>query len=159
MAATVPFSYSFDSNPLVAYVRLLISDTVNTDANPAIFSDTEITAFYAIQQSQFQSSMFFSGPAGRNLPLSPVSYLRVAALALDSLASNKSRLSSITQLLDVHLSPDKAANALRAQAAEYRAVDDDAGAFSIIEQVTTGWAFEQRFWSQIQRQQGGGSFL
>jgi len=155
MPLTSPFSYSFDTNPLVANVRLLISDTVNTDENPAIFNDDEINAFYRIQQSQFQSSMFFSGPAGRILPLTPVSYLRVAALALDSLASNKARLSSITKLLDVSLSPDKAALALRDQAKAYRETDDDAGAFCIYEQVSTCWSFRDRFWSQIQRQQGG----
>jgi len=155
MALTSPFSYDFDTAPLVANIRLLISDTINTEENPAIFSDTEINAFYRIQQSQFQSSMFFSGPAGRNLPLTPVSYLRVAALALDSLASNKARLSSITKLLDVSLSPDKAALALRDQAKCYRETDDDAGAFAIYEQVTTVWSFRDRFWSQIQRQQGG----
>lgn len=151
------FTYDLTSNPTVAYVRLLISDTVdNPPTQPAIFSDEEITAFYRIQQAQFQSSMFFSGPAGRNLPASPVSYLRVAALALDSIAANKSRLASITQLLDVHLSPNVAAKALRDQAAAYRETDDNSGAFAIIEQCTTGWSFRDRFWSQIQRQQGGG---
>lgn len=157
MAMTSPFTYDFDTNPQVAYVRLLISDTVNTDEQPAIFSDTEISAFYVIQMSQFQSSMFFSGPAGRNLPSQPLSYLRVAALALDSLASNKARLSSITKLLDVSLSPDKAALALRTQAQEYRTVDDESGAFVIFEQVTTVWSFRDRFWSQVQRQTGGGA--
>ncbi len=156
MPAIIDFTYDFNTNPTVAYVRLLIADTVNTDAQPAIFSDTEINAFYVIQMSQFQSSMFFSGPAGRNLPASPLSYLRVAALALDALASNKARLSSITKLLDVSLSPDKAAVALRDQAAEYRKIDDESGAFVMIEQCNTQWAFIDRYWAQVQRQTGGG---
>jgi hypothetical protein len=84
-----------------------------------------------------------------------VSFLRVAALALSALASNQSRLASITQLLDVHLAPGVAAKALRDQAAEYRAIDDDAGAFAVIEQVNTSWNMRDRFWAQVQRQGGG----
>jgi len=78
--------------------------------------------------------MRWSGAQGQNLPTSPVSYLRSAALLLDALAANKSRLASIKQLLDVRLDSSDAAIQLRATAAEYRSVDDDAGAFAIIEQ-------------------------
>lgn len=155
MPATSPFTYDFDTNAPVAFIRLLIADTVNTDAQPAIFSDTEINAFYAIQQAQFQSSMYFSPPAGRNLPNSPVSYLRVAALALDSMAGNSSKLAGIAKLLDVQVSQDKTAEALRAQAAQFRQTDDESGAFAIIEQVKTTWDYTTRFWNQIQRMQGG----
>ena len=156
MAAITDFTYDFDTNLRVANVRLLISDTINTDAQPAIFSDTEINAFYNIQQSTFQSSMFFSGSAGRDLPYSPVSTLRVAALALDSLASNASRLSAITKLLDVSLSPKEAAVSLRDQAMQYRTTDDESGAMVLFEQATTVWGFAQRFWNQYQRQTAGG---
>ncbi len=152
--ATSPFTYDFDTNPNVAYIRLLIADTVNTDEHPAIFSDTEITAFYFIQQSQWQTSMYYSPPAGRNLPLTPVSYLRVAALACDSMASNSSKLAGVIKLLDVQISQDKAAAALREQAKQFRQTDDEAGAFAIIEQVKTTWDYGTRFWNQIQRMQG-----
>lgn len=158
MPAISDFTYDFATNPLIANVRLLISDTINTDAQPAIFSDTEIGAFYNIQQSQFQSSMFFSGPAGRILPYSPVSYMRVAALALGSLAANSARIAGITKLLDVSCSPKEAAQALRDQADQYRTVDDEAGAMAIFEQCTTVWGFAQRFWNQYQRQTAGGPF-
>ncbi len=77
--------------------------------------------------------------------------MRTAALLLDSIAANKARLSSITQLLDVKLSPEKAAESLRAQAKQYRDVDDDSMAFVIIEQCNTDWSFVQRFWNQWQR--------
>jgi hypothetical protein len=147
------FSYQFGNNPQIDYVRLLISDTQELNH---IFEDSEISMAYSIQGAQFQSSMFFSPPAGRNLPSSPVSYLRVAALLLDSLASNKARLSSITQLLDVHLAPSVAAKALRDQAQAYRDTDDNSGAFMVIEQCPTTWAFQDRFWNQWQRQSGGG---
>ena len=146
------FTYSFTTNPLVAYVRLLISDT----QAPGIFSDEEIGAFYNIQASTWQTSMFFSFPAGATLPSQPVSYVRVAALALDTLAANLSRLASVTQLLDVHLAPAAASKALRDQAAEYRAIDDDAGAFAVIECCPTSWAFQDRYWKCIQRQSGIG---
>lgn len=143
------FTYDFATAPLISYVRLLIPDT---DSSNPIFQDDEIQAFYFIQSQQYQSSMRYSGPAGQNLPSSPVSYLRVAALALGTLAGNSARLSSVIGLLDVKLDPSKAAEMLRAQAAEYRTIDDDAGAFMIIEQCTTSWGFLDRYWSQVQRQ-------
>jgi hypothetical protein len=147
------FSYQAGANPTIDYPRLLISDTVELNH---IFEDTEILAAYQINASQFQSSMFFSPPAGRNLPSQPLSYLRCAALLLDALAANKSRLASIIQLLDVKLNPNLAAKSLRDQAQSYRDTDDNSGAFFIIEQCPTVWAFQDRFWNQIQRQSGGG---
>lgn len=148
------FTYDLENNPLIAYVRLLISDT---DSANAIFSDEEITAAHRIQSSTFQSGMFYSSSAaGRaTLPSSPVSYLRVAALLLDALASNKARLSGVTKLLDVSLNVEKSAVALREQAQQYRTVDDESGAFVIIEQCTTGWTFLDRFYKTIQRQTAG----
>ena len=147
------YSYGYGSNPTIDLPRLLISDTGPTTW---VFADEEITMAYNIQAAQFQSSQFFSPPAGRNLPASPVSYLRVAALLLDALAANKSRLGSITQLLDVHLSPSVAAKSLRDQAAAYRQTDDDAGAYALLEQTPTTWAFQDRWWNQIARQSGSG---
>lgn len=151
------FTYDFNTNPAVAYVRLLIPDTVQDPTkNLPIYQDEEINAFYFIQASQLQSSMFFSYPAGRNLPAGYLSYLRVAALAIDSLASNAAQLSVITGLMDIKLSPKDAAAALAARADSYRKVDDESGAFVIIEQVNTTWAFRDRYWKQVQRQTGGG---
>lgn len=143
------FTYQYGSNPAIDYPRLLISDT---DPEKPIFQDEEIEAFTALQALQFQSSMFYSGTGGVNLPSSPVSYLRVAALALDALATNKARLAGVSKLLDVDLDLAKAAQELRAQAKAYRETDDDAGAFAIIEQTPTTWAFQDRFWKTWQRQ-------
>lgn len=145
------FSYNLGANPAIDYPRLLISDT---QATGHIFEDEEITAASAIQGLQFQSSMFYSGSGGANLPSSPVSYLRIAALLLDAIASNKSRLASVKQLLDAKLDSSDAAIQLRATAAEYRQIDDESGAFVIIEQTPTTWAFKDRFWKQWQRQSG-----
>lgn len=142
------FSYGFGANPPIDYVRLLISDTAAQDH---IFEDEEISAATVIQQMQFQSSMTYSGGSGRMLPSTPVSYLRVAALLLDAVAANRSRL-AVNKLLDANVDFQAAAKALREQAAQYRQVDDDAGAFMIIEQCSTAFNFMDRFYKQVQRQ-------
>ena len=140
------------------YVRLLIPDTQflpNVSPPQMIFSDQEIQMFFNIQQMTFQSGMFFSGVQGRNLPGLPLSYVRVAALALDTLANNKGKLGNVVKLLDVQLDWKAAASILRDGAKTYREVDDDAGAIMIIEQTPTDWAFAQRWWNQFQRQTAG----
>jgi hypothetical protein len=147
------FTYDFDTEPAISYVRLLVSDT---NSQNFVFSDAEVTAAFTIQQSQFQSAQFFTPPAGRNLPATPFSYLRVAALLLDAMASNSSKLAMFTRILDVEMAPQNAAKMLREQAKSYRETDDDSGAFMIIEQVNNGWSLRDRYWNQIQRQQGQG---
>ena len=155
------FTYDFNNNPNVAYVRLLIPDTTqNAALYLPIFQDEEINAFYTIQASVFMSPQFWSPPSGSfQLPSSPLSYLRVAALAIDSLASNAAQLAVITKLLDVNVSAKDGAAALQARADKYRQIDDESGAFAIIEQVSTTWAFTDRYWKQVQRQSGGGGPL
>ncbi len=145
------FSYGFGANPAIDYPRLLISDTQDTGH---IFEDSEITAATAIVGNVWQSGQFYSGVGGAYVPSSPVSYLRIAAMLLDSLASNAARLGGITQLLDVKLEISKASQALRDQAQSYRDIDDDSGAFVIIEQVNDNFSFRDRFWKQVQRQTG-----
>ena len=54
------------------------------------------------------------------------------------------------------IDPAKASYALRMQAEEYRQIDDNSGAMFVIEQCSTTWAFHDRYWAQVQRQQGGG---
>ncbi len=153
------FTFSDGNNPIIDYPRLLIPDFIdNPPDQPAAFTDGQILAFYQILASQYQSSMFFSGPAYRNLPQQPVSYLRVAAYALQSLAGQASKVASVTKLLDVSLSPKEAAAALAQRSKDWLEIDDNAGAFAIVEQVCTGWAFQNRFWNQIARQTGGGAF-
>ncbi len=149
------FTYNFGLNPQIDYPRMLGADAIEflPDGSVAYtFQDSEIIAFGNIVSNVWQSSMFWTAPSGQaTLPSSPVNVLRQAALMLDAKAANASQLASVIKLLDVQLSPDKAANALRAQAEQYRRIDDESGAFVIIEQVTTDWAFRDRFWSQWQR--------
>ena len=156
MGLTTPFTYN-PQNPTDAdIVRQLIPDTTNTLQQPAIFNDYEINNLFTIQARVFQSSMFYSPPAGRNIPMSPVSLLRVAAIGIDIIASNSAQLALITKLLDVNLNPAAAAKILTDRADKYRQIDDESGAFAIIEQVNTTWAFYDRYFKQIQRQTGGG---
>lgn len=154
------FSYQFGANPTIDYPRMLISDTQQFAADGTtriyIFEDSEISSAQVIVTLPFQSSMFYSGTAGANLPASPTNYLRCAALLLNSIAANKSRLASIKQLLDVKLDSTDAAEQMRETAQMYLDMDDNSGAFFIAEQVNTVWAFKDRFWSQVQRQSGGG---
>ena len=132
-------------------MRVLIPDT----QSPGIFSDDEINAFMQINQLTWQSSMYYSGAAGSRLPSAPTNFLRAAALALNTLAGNSSRLAVVGQLLDVKLQADKAADGLQKRAEFYLRMDDESGAFAIAEQVNTVWAFRDRWIAQLQRQSGG----
>lgn len=155
------FSYGYGTNPIIDPIRLLISDTQEFGPDGVtpvyVFADQEIQMAYQIQASAFQSGQFWSPPSGSfTLPTQPVSQLRVAALLLDSLAANTSRLASIKQILDVKLDSRDAAIQLRETACEYRTVEDESGAFAIIEQVNDVFSFRDRWWKQVQRQSGGG---
>jgi hypothetical protein len=153
------FSYGYGTNPIIDPVRLLVSDTVEFDPEGNqvwVFADQEIQMAYNIQAQLFQSAQFYSPPsAAFTLPSQPVSQLRVAALLLDALAANTSRLATIKQVLDVRLDSADAAIQLRATAAEYRQVEDESGAFAIIEQVNDAFSFRDRWWKQVQRTTGG----
>lgn len=147
------FSYNYGANPPIDIPRLLIADTVDTPSFPAIFQDQEIlTIENVVVPAVWQSSMFWSGTSGQPvLPSTPVNYLRTAAYLLNCIASNKARLASIKQLLDVKLDSSDAAIQLRAQAQAWMDIDDNSMAFVIIEQVNDSWSFVQRFWAQWQR--------
>lgn len=147
------FSYTYGTP--IFYVRLLIPDT----QSPGIFSDEEIQGFLDINAMTWQSSMFFGYAQGNvSLPSTPSNFLRAAALALRSLAGNSARLANVTALLDVHLGPAAAAAALNKQADSYLQMDDNSGAFAIAEQVSTVWAFRDRWMAMLARQTGGGIF-
>ena len=161
MSYTPIFSYNGGANPPIDWVRLLVSDTqefLPDGVTPGyIFSDQEITAAGQINQAIWQSGMFYTQPTGLpNLPSSPSNYFRAAATLLFSLSSNKARLSSIKQLLDVKLDASDAAIQLRETAQSYLDLDDSSGAFVIVEMVNDSFSFSDRFWKQVQRQQGVG---
>ena len=154
------FSYQGGLNPPIDYPRLMISDTnqfLPDGVTPGyVFADQEITAITNMLVLVNQSAQFYSPPISRQIPNSPVSYWRIAAALLDCMASNKAKLASITRILDVELDPSRAAKFLMAQAAEYRKLDDESGGIWIIEQVNNDWTLMDRYWKQVQRQQGVG---
>lgn len=153
------FSYNYGANPPIDYPRLMISDTVEflpgTSTPGYVFADQEIQAITQIVAAPFQSAQFYSPPQGQALPQGVVTpWFRIAASLLDCMAANKSKLASIRRILDVELDPSRAAQFLQDQAAAYRDLDDNSGAFFIIEQVNNEWSLAQRYWNQVARQQG-----
>ena len=154
------FTYQFGANPPIDYPRLLVSDTIQLD--PATgqrvyaFEDSEISAAAAIEMAVWRSPQFFTPPAGQaTQPTVPTPWRRIAATLLDALAASQARQQIIAKLLDVTINP-KASAEMRAQAAALREADDNSGAFVIIEQVNDVFSFRDRFWKQVQRQQGAG---
>lgn len=140
------FSYQMGANPQIDYVRLLIADT-----NPAqpIFQDQEIYSAYNIITC-FVIVPGGGGQATINSNYTP-SYYRVAAILLDSLAANKAALAGLLKVLDVNIDLSKAAQELRASAKEYRDVEDNSGAFAIVEWVPNNFAATERVWKQLLR--------
>jgi hypothetical protein len=148
-------SWSYTPGTFVFYVRSLIPDT---QESAPIFSDEEINGFAQINSMTWQSSMFNSYQGGViNLPQTPSNIFRCAAIALNVLAGNASRLSAVTGLLDVKLNA-QVGDQLRKQAQAWLDMDDNSGAFAIYEQCNTEWAFRDRWIAQLQRQTGGGSY-
>lgn len=151
------FTYDFTTNYPVSVVRLLVSDTTNYPSPPyPLFLDAEILAALQVTSSQglYASGMAFSGAAVSQPPVLVLSYYRAAALLLDALSANKALLSSITKLLDVSLSPDKAATQLRSTAQEYRTVAANDGSFAIAEMVVNAATARERLWKQLLRMYG-----
>ncbi len=143
--------------PQIDYPRALVQDTQQFQADGVtrayIFEDQEILGFNAVVQSVYQSGMRQNFPFSTQVPTSPISYIRVAAYMLNSLAANTARLSGILQILDVKLSMKDATAGLQKQAATWLELDDNTGAFAIIEQVQFGddASLKDRFWREVQR--------
>ena len=153
------FSYQFGANPPIDYPRIMISDTqeyLPDGVTPGyVFADQEIQAITQVVASPFQSAQFYSPPQGQYLPQGVVMpWYRIAASLLDCMAANKAKLASIKRILDVQLDSSDAAKFLQAQAKAYRDLDDNCGAFYIVEQVCNEWSLVNRYWAQVQRQQG-----
>lgn len=148
------FTYDFGSLPVLSSVRLLVADT---DPDNPIFADAEINQALYLESS---TALYVSGMSSATgsvgpPPVNVQSPYRAAALLLDALAANKSRLAAINQLLDVKLSPEKAAQELRATAKEYRETEANAGHFAIAEMVYDQFSARERVWKQLLRLYGG----
>ena len=131
MAAT----YQFGANPPIDYPRLLVADT---DVTKAIFQDSEILA---ASQTDIISVW---PPVGIKRTISTPSYRRVAAVLLESLASNASRLGSALKLLDIDVDTRSAAKDLRATAQALRDAEANAGAFAMVEMNNSEFASRER---------------
>jgi hypothetical protein len=156
----VSFSYQFGANPIIDFPRFLASDRVQNDPTTGqrvyAFEDSEILMAVNIEASVWMSPQFYTPPAGGNtIANPPYPWRRIAANMLDSLAADQARMSIITKLLDVQINP-QAPRAMQAQAKYLRQIEDESGAFVIIEQVNDVFSFRDRFWKQVQRQVAGG---
>lgn len=155
------FSYGGGTNPAIDAPRLLVSDTQQFALDGVtrlyVFEDSEILLAGAITAGVWQSSQFFSGVDGvATLPSTPSQYLRTAATLLFSLSANNARLAAIKQILDVRVDATDAAEQMRKTAQSYLDMDDNSGAFALIEMVNSDFSFRDRFWKQVQRQSAGG---
>lgn len=149
------FTYTPGANDPLSSVRLLVADT---DSTHPIFTDDEVNLalFQESSQQLFVSAQAISSGMSVSPPIPQVlSVWRAAALLLDSLAANKARLAAVNELLDVKLSADKASQALRDTANEYREREENAGHFAIAEMVMDIFASRERVWKQLLRLYGG----
>lgn len=149
------FTYTPQQNDNLSIVRLLIADT--DSANP-VFNDDEVNAALFAESSQnlFISAQAISSGISVAPPIPQVfSVFRAAALLLDAIAADKSRLGAINKLLDVQVNPEKAAQELRATAKDYRDREANAGHFAIAEMVHDIFAARERVWKQLLRLYAG----
>ena len=144
------FTYDFNSNPTIATVRLLVSDTVNVSPLP-IWQDEEINAALNI----FSSQGVIVGLSGYNPIIPPAQvfgYRRTAATLLRALASTKARMATVG-LLDAKINGAAAANALRAMADDYVTSEENDGYFAVAEMVQDAFSMRERLWKALYRTQ------
>lgn len=148
-------SFTYDVNTALGQVRFLVADTVDFGH---IFEDDELLMCLQFESSQ---GLYVSGQAATsaiaasNPPIPQVySPYRAAAMALDSLASSKSRLASVIQLLDVKLDIKSAAEELRGQAKNYREIEARRGSFAIAEMVVNDFTARERIFKCWERMYG-----
>lgn len=142
------FTYGAGSNPTIDAPRFLVADTQDTGH---IFEDEEITMAYNIDKA----FVFFPGsPSNGYSPASygTPSYRRVAACLLDALASNKARVAGVIKALDIQADIKGMQAALKAQADNYRTIDDESATCAFIEVVQDTFVWRQRVFSQWMRQ-------
>jgi hypothetical protein len=146
----MPFTYDFNTAPLLSQVRMLIPDT--DPLNP-IFQDVEVNQAIQIESSQ---GLYCSGQANNtgssvSPPIQVYSIRRAAALLVDVVGGNSARLAIFQQALDVKLDASKAAAALKAYAQTLRDTEANSGAFAIAEWVVDQFSARERVWKQILR--------
>jgi hypothetical protein len=143
------FSYDFNTNPTVAYVRLMVFDTSNTPPYP-IWQDEEITAALNLFSSQ-SVIVALSGYVPVIPPQQTFSYRRSAALLLRGLAANQGRLATVG-LLDAKLNGPAAAKALQSIADDYVQSEENDGYFAVAEMVVNQFSMRERLTAMLLRQ-------
>jgi hypothetical protein len=144
----VSFTYDFNTYPVIANIRLLVSDTVNVAPLP-IWQDEEINAV----AQMFYSQNIIIGLTGYTPAIPPVplySYRRAAATLLRSLAGNKARMATVG-LLDAKLDGAAAARALQSIADDYVTSEENDGYFAVSEMVQDAFSMRERIWKQLYR--------
>ena len=147
------FTYDFNANPILSQVRLLIMDT---DSSAYIFEDVEVMQFIQMTSSQgiYQSPQWNSTGNQIAAPVQVYSLYQAAALGLQTIASNKAYLASVSKILDVQLDTGKAQKALKEMAQAYLDRDDNSGAFAIAEWVNDQFSARERVYKQFLRLYG-----
>ena len=123
-------AYTYDPTTDAGLVRLLITDTDTVNPDNQIFEDAEITAFLMLEGSVVKLA---------------------AARALDVIAT---REVLVQKVMDLTTDGAKAADALRALAAQLRAEADDedtAGLFDWAEMVVDDFSARERILTQSLR--------
>lgn len=150
------WSYDWQANPTAAAVRLMVADT---DSSAPIFSDEEIAGALQFTSAQgaglYISSMFASTGAAQAMTNQVQAPRLAAAMLLESLASDKARLASVTRLLDVEMKPYEASKGLREQAKCLREAEENSGSFAIAEMVSGQFQARERTFKQFLRIYGG----
>lgn len=144
------FTYDFNTQPLLSQVRMLIPDT---DVTNQIFQDVEINQAIYIESSQglYASGQAVPGGNPVQVPCQVYSIRRAAALLVEVIAGNWSKIAIVQKLLDVQLDGPKAADALRAYAKSLRDTEANSGAFAIAEWVLDPFTARERVFKQMLR--------
>lgn len=146
-------SFSYTPGTPVFYVRSLIPDTNSTRS---IFSDEEINGFLYLNSSQFLyvSAMAVQGGAAPIPPVQVYSFYRTAAMAIDVIASDRAKLATLQQVLDIKIDGGKAQASLHEIAESLRTQEDNLGHFAIAEMTFDPFAARERTLNQLLRIQG-----
>lgn len=141
------FTYSWESNPTIAQVRMMVGDTQDGPAPLPIFQDDEIQG--ALNANNAQNIII--GLSGYNVPLSQVySFGRAAALLLNSINATKARI-VVSNALDVHVTASAASAALKALAQSYIDQENSAGYFAVAEMGNNAFWYRERLYNQLLR--------
>lgn len=127
-------TFTYDTSTDLGRVRLMIPDRVEAEA---IFTDEELTSFIALETDVRRST----------------------ALALETIASDQALVLKVMALGDVSTNGAAVAKALMDRAAQLRVqaleaeAAEDGGTFDVIEMVPNTFAYRNRVYNEMLRNQ------